>query len=70
MPAFAGMTICWVAMPKEIYVEFIILGNTVKATAIDPETGVEASVIGPANAAQSIMAQAARRKLEYVQKKK
>jgi hypothetical protein len=70
MPAFAGMTVYLGAMPKEIYVEFIILGNTVKATAIDPETGVEASVIGPANAAQSIMAQAARRKLEYVQKKK
>jgi hypothetical protein len=26
-------------VPKEIYVEFVILGNTVKATAIDPETG-------------------------------
>ena len=57
-------------VPKEIYVEFVILGNTVKATAIDPETGEEASVIGPANAAQSTMAQAARRKLEYVLKKK
>ncbi len=57
-------------MPKDIYVEFIILGNTVKATAIDPDTGVEASVIGPAGAPQSAMAQAARRKLEYVMKKK
>jgi uncharacterized protein DUF6898 len=53
----------------EIYVEFVILGNSVKATAIDPATGVEASVIGPANAAQSTMADAARRKLEYVLKK-
>jgi hypothetical protein len=70
MPAFAGMTGNWVAMPKEIYVEFIVLGNTVKATAIDPETGEEASVIGPASAAQSTMAEAARRKLEYVLKKK
>jgi hypothetical protein len=57
-------------MPKEIYVEFVVVGNTVKATAIDPGTGEEASVIGPANAAQSTMAQAARRKLEYVLKKK
>jgi hypothetical protein len=55
---------------KDIYVEFVILGNTVKATAIDPETGQEASVIGPASAAQYTMAQAARRKLEYVQRKK
>jgi hypothetical protein len=55
---------------REIYVEFIVLGNSVKATAIDPDTGEEASVIGPASAAQSTMAEAARRKLEYVQKKK
>jgi hypothetical protein len=55
---------------KEIYVEFIILGNTVKATAIDSQTGEEASVIGPAGAPQSAMAQAALKKLEYIQKKK
>jgi hypothetical protein len=55
---------------KEIYVEFIILGNSLKATAIDPVTGVEASVIGPANAPQAAMAQAARKKLEYVLRKK
>jgi len=54
----------------EIYVEFVILGNSLKATAIDPETGLEATVIGPANAAQSTMAQAARRKLEFMAKKK
>jgi len=54
----------------EIYVEFIIQGNVVKATAIDSATGAEASVIGPASAAQSVMAEAARRKLEYVMKKK
>jgi hypothetical protein len=53
-----------------IYVEFIIQGNVVKATAIDPVTGVEASVVGPANAPQAAMADAARRKLEYVKKKK
>ena len=57
-------------MPKEIYVEFVILGNSLKATAIDPETGLEATVIGPANAAQSTMAQAARRKLEFMAAKK
>jgi hypothetical protein len=55
--------------PGEIYVEFVVQGNAVKATAIDPATGVEASVVGPANAGQAVMAQAARRKLEYVLKK-
>jgi hypothetical protein len=57
-------------LAKEIYVEFVVLGNTVKATAIDPETGDEASIVGPASAPQSILAENARRKLEYVQKKK
>jgi hypothetical protein len=55
---------------KEIYVEFVMLGNAVKATAIDPDTGLEASIVGPARAAQSTLAHAARRKLEYLQKKK
>jgi hypothetical protein len=57
-------------VPKEIYVEFIVLGNSVKATAIDPETGVEASIVGPASAPQSVLAENARKKLEYVQRKK
>jgi hypothetical protein len=54
---------------REIFVEFVILGNSVKATAIDPDSGLEASVIGPANAPRNAMADAARRKLEYVAKK-
>jgi hypothetical protein len=55
---------------REIYVEFVMLGNTVKATAIDSQSGLEASIVGPASAARSTLAEAARRKLEYVQKKK
>lgn len=57
-------------IPREIYVEFVVIGNAVKATAIDPATGQEASVVGPATASQAQMAQAARRKLEYVLRKK
>ena len=57
-------------MAKEIYVEFVVLGNAVKATAIDPETGDEASIVGPASAPQAVLAENARRKLEYVQKKR
>ena len=55
---------------KEIYVEFVVMGNTVKVTAVDSETGLEASVIGPAGAPRAALADAARRKLEYVAKKK
>ena len=54
----------------EVYVEFVVLGNTVKATAIDAASGVEASIVGPVTAPQSTLAEAAMRKLEYVLKKK
>jgi hypothetical protein len=55
---------------REIYVEFVILGNTVKATAIDPDTGLEASIVGPASAPRAILAENARKKLNYVKSKK
>ena len=53
----------------EIFIEFVIQGNSVKATAIDADTGTEASVVGPASAPQTALADAARRKLEYLLKK-
>ena len=56
--------------PREIFVEFVVQGNVVKVTAIDSVTGLEASIVGPANASQAVLAEAARRKLEYVAKKK
>ena len=55
---------------KEIYVEFVVMGNTVKVTAIDSGSGLEASVVGPASAPRGALADAARRKLEYLEKKK
>jgi hypothetical protein len=57
-------------MAKEIFVEFVILGNSVKVTAIDADTGEEASIVGPANAPRSVLAETARKKLEYVKAKK
>lgn len=36
----------------EVYFEFVTIGSSVKCTAIDPRTGVEASVIGPVNASR------------------
>jgi hypothetical protein len=55
---------------RKIYVEFIVMGNTVKVTAIDSESGLEASVVGPAGAPRAALAEAARKKLEYVAKKR
>jgi hypothetical protein len=55
---------------RPIYIEFVVQGNVVKTTAIDSVTGLEASIVGPASAPQSVLAQAARRKLEYLARKK
>jgi len=56
--------------PKtEILIEFVVQGNVVKVTAIDPVTGIEGSIVGPTNAGREVLMEAARRKLEYVLKK-
>lgn len=55
---------------SEILIEFIVQGNVVKATAIDAASGVEASIVGPANAPREALSQAAVRKLKYVLEKK
>lgn len=34
----------------ELYFEFIAIGASVKCTAVDPDSGLEASVIGPVSA--------------------
>jgi hypothetical protein len=54
---------------RDVFVEFVVHGNTVKATAIDSLTGTEASIVGPAKAGRAALSQAALRKLEYVLKK-
>jgi hypothetical protein len=54
----------------EILIEFVVQGSVVKATAIDPVTGTEAAIVGPANAGREALIEAARRKLDYVLKKK
>ena len=54
---------------REVFVEFVVHGNTVKATAIDSVTGIDASIVGPANAGREALSPAAMRKLEYVLKK-
>jgi len=55
---------------REIYVEFVQMGNVVKATAIDSATGMEASIMGPASAPRASLSELAVRKLKYVLEKK
>lgn len=55
---------------SEIYFEFLVQGNVVKATAIDPVTGTEACVVGPAAAsAREALKATAARKLAFVLRK-
>jgi len=53
-----------------IYIEFVVMGDVVKTTAIDSASGVEASVMGPARASRTALEAAAVRKLEYLLKKR
>jgi hypothetical protein len=54
----------------EILVEFVSLGNSVKVTAIDAASGVEASIVGPASAPRATLVDAAKRKLDFLMKKR
>jgi hypothetical protein len=49
---------------REVYFEFVAIGNVVKVTAIDSATGIEVSAMGPASAAQADLQQLALQKLK------
>lgn len=53
-------------MPKEVIFEFVQHGSSVKVTAMDPETLVEVSIVGPASAGQAALRANALAKLKYV----
>ena len=55
---------------REVFIEFRRVGNVVKATAMDPETLTEVSVMGPAQGAREMLRRTALAKLEYVLKRK
>jgi hypothetical protein len=52
------------AVGPEVLYEFVRLGAYVKVTAIDPQTGIEASVVGPPSAGESGLKALALRKLQ------
>ncbi len=49
-----------------IIIEFHRVGRSVKVTAIDPITLTEVSIVGPANAGDTLLSRNAVRKLKYV----
>jgi hypothetical protein len=58
------------ATAREVLFEFTAIGNSVKVSAVDTETLVEATIIGPVSAGEQALKQAAFQKLRYVLTKK
>lgn len=54
---------------REVYFEFVAIGNAVKVTAIDSQTGIEVSTMGPASASQADLQQLALQKLRMLLKR-
>lgn len=54
----------------EVLIEFLSLGNALKVTAIDPETGAEVSIVGDPKQSRNALAALAAQKLRYVLLKK
>jgi hypothetical protein len=57
-------------MKREVLFEVTSSGNIVKVTAVDAETGIEATIQGPASAGPHALKQTALQKLIYVLGKK
>ena len=55
---------------REVIIEFQHVGNSVKVTAVDPETLIEVSIVGNPAAGEEALTQTAIRKLEYVLSKR
>ncbi len=55
---------------NEVIIEFQQIGNAVKVSAVDPESQIEVSIVGPPGAGEEILKRTAIRKLEYVLNKR
>ena len=51
---------------SKILFEFYRLGNSVKVSAIDPDTNIEVSIVGHPGAGEMVLKRLAARKLAYV----
>lgn len=54
------------AAERETIFEFIRIGATVKVTAVDAGTGVEACIVGDPAAGEAALKRLAQQKLDYV----
>jgi hypothetical protein len=51
---------------REVLIEMQSIGNSVKVSAIDPETGTEVSIVGDHRYGEEVLKRNALRKLNYV----
>lgn len=50
--------------------EFSAVGNAVKVCAVDPDTGLEVSIVGPVSAGEDALRRTAMSKLRYMLEKR
>jgi hypothetical protein len=55
-----------VGAEREIIFEFVQVGASVKVTAVDPASGIEAVIVGDPAAGEAALKRLARQKLDYV----
>jgi len=55
---------------REVILEFHTIGQIVKVSAIDADTGTEVSIQGPASSGEAVLKNSALRRLIYVLRKK
>jgi hypothetical protein len=55
---------------REVLLEFTRVGRYIRATAMDPETLTEVSVMGPVGGSQELLKRTVMAKLDYVLAKK
>ena len=53
----------------DVYFEFTYQGTYVKVAAIDAETGLEVSIVGPISTSQSELEKLALQKLDFVRRR-
>ena len=58
------------ASGKEVLIELYQVGNSVKVSAVDPETGIEVSIVGSPSAGEEILKRTAINKLNFVLRKR
>jgi hypothetical protein len=55
---------------REVYFELYPVGESIKVSAVDGDTGVEVSIVGPSKLPQAELERVALNKLNYVMKQK